>query len=208
MLYKTFLVSALAAVFVTGVFAAKQIKVEKKNLIDNPGFEKVDEIVIGTNDYLQRTRKQGCNLADGPIAVLPSEWVLQGSSGKIRVVEGKPGKNIYSGKHALFMSTSKDTQMDIYSGSFVAGPTYIISVYARGKGAIYLRTYEYKNTTGGACVGAPMQTFKISDNWTKYEWIYNRQNPDAKFFNVVVGVMPGSNAYLDDVELLKKNNLK
>ena len=213
---RIFLVGALVVLCVTGVFADRQAAGEGKNLIGNPGFEEVNEMIISTT-WMQSIKEQGCDVADGPIAVFPNGWNFQfwGTKGKMRVVErakeGEQRKEVYSGKRALFMGGSDKEMAVFYNGrdggrpSYLPSPNYVISIYARGKGTIYLRTYEYNLKWG--IVGAPLKYFPVSDDWTKYEWIYEsgkNTNPDFKRFCVVVGVTPGAEVYLDEVELAEK----
>ncbi len=172
------------------------------NLIQNPGFENVTEVALGLDAYYQKMQSDGCDLAEGPVAILPKEWVAQASSGKIRIVEGKAGKEVHSGLRCLQVQTLAGEICFYQESSGKPGPAYHFSFYGRGNGEVYIRAYEYGAEPGHGPVATPVvSTFTLTPEWQKFEGKYQCATPGAEKFSFVFGVKPKSEAFLDDFEL-------
>lgn len=193
-------------VLVAGLGSLVALSEEGGNLLRNPGFEDVKDHIVRGAAYLQGMQKKGCDLAEGPVATLPRRWIFQftGTTGKIRIIEGEPGKEVYSGKYCLYVEGG-DKGISFYQDR-VAKPGSHFSVYARGKGRIYFRDWKYSEKQGK--IVTFLNTFEITEKWDKYEGIY-KGNPEAKesFVPFFAGVMSDSQAYLDDLQLCKEGSL-
>jgi len=201
---------AVCFMFMVRVAGAAEQK-EARNIIPDGGFEKVREVVIGANKHVYKWIQEGVDFGQkgGPIVILPSS--LWGFTDKVRykkfiVVEGTPGKEVHSGKRALYLSGTGTFYFKGARCEAKTGDVFKVSCYVKGKGGLNF-VLHLTNTEGKYYAQAYNRKGMVvdSDKWTLVEQTLDTGDyPDLKRIWVRMGSK--GDIYIDDVSLVKEGN--
>lgn len=172
-----------------------------ENLIRNPGFE---DVAKGSEGFLQAMKEKGCEIG-GTTPEVPNGWIPQCFEGsRFMVVTGTAGKEVHSGKRAFLLASEERTDCSIYQECrHKPGPTYRISIWARGQGSFYLRTYEY-DAVGAVNTPPFVRKFPLEEQWKHFEATYACTNGEATRFCPVIGTCGQSEVVVDDMEMIEQ----
>ena len=176
-----------------------------KNLLANPGFEEIHLVPPSATNAHGDATKLGA----------PVKWVRQ--AGKLESAEeartGKRGARLEAvvGQEARLYSAS-DT------GVVTAGGTYLLSIWAKGRGTLTLNMYQYDAANFiGTDFFHDQPGLKLTEQWQELRRVYKPTNEKVRRVNFAV-VLNGEVAYLDDasfsidpnapVELLKNGGFE
>ncbi len=200
------LFSAICFMFVVSVAGAEEQKA--RNIIPDGGFEKVREVVIGTDKYIYNAIQAGIDFGQkgGPIVILPSNFgQFARRYEKLIVVEGTPGQEVHTGKRALYLSGKGSFYFRGARSEAKTGDVFKARYYIKGEGKVRLILYLI-NTEGKYYAQAvpPMVTVD-SDKWTLVEQTLDTSDkPDLK--RIWVRLASQGDIYIDDVSLIKEEN--
>ena len=184
------------------------------NVLSNADFEKGTYLRVredGASPWKDLI-KRGVKVVQGDKVEMPSDWTPNPSVGwsdgncTYRYVSGTPGKEVHSGKHAVYIASKAES--DLYTGGAsivsnwsVAGDRekYIardkpikFSFWAKGNAMVKIDGYY------GAWSKIP-NAFRLTDEWRNYEGELTA-SPNAKTVSFVLRVS-GGEATIDDVAL-------
>jgi len=178
---------------------------ESKNIIPDGGFEKVRVVVVAYASDIYKAIRQGVNFGrEGPVVILPSNfWGFAGTPKKLIVVEGKPGKEVHSGKRAIFISGKGGFYFKGAQCNAKTGDIFKARFYAKGKGKVRL-ILHLTNIEGKYYSQAVPQPVSLdTDKWTLIEQTLDTSGkPDLK--RIWVRVESEGDLYIDDVSLVKE----
>ncbi len=207
---KRWLFCAVCFMFVMGIARAEEK--EAKNIIPDGGFEEVSERVIGADRYVYECIQKGIGFGqDGPIAILPSNFgqfygsleALEGA--KLIVVEGTPGKEVHSGKRALFFCGNGGFYFNGEDYKAKTGDVFKACYYVKGQGSIRL-ILGLINTEGNYYQSVTPKPVSVnSDEWILIEHTLDTSDkPDLS--KICVRLEPKGEIYIDDVSLVEEED--
>jgi hypothetical protein len=200
---------------------------EKPNLIANGGFEdSVTVAITKENEQYKPLLERGVALPTGEKALMPAMVYVNPADGwlgaghRFEYVTGEPGAAVYTGRRAVRIE-SPHMQSAIAIGKHISlvegislddralpvGKPHRFSLYARGKGTVFLRGYMYDAKMDNfyeyaRCMKVAPEQFPLADEekWQKLEGTLQVNCPEVNRLLVVLAVH--GQATLDDVGLL------
>ena len=204
----------------------------QENIVSNPGFENNKPVAINVSaatpsEWEIIAKRGGYDIETGDQVLIPVSWGLNPSdgwdehpdkhsyTGKFRYVTGKPGEEVHSGEHAVFISSN--THATLVSGArFSVIPKientgkkpvlplkepFYFSFYAKGKGSIscYVYTYLLAGKTNYKARKVAPESFILTDQWQKFEGTMQFTDPDVVGASGVVFGVDDGEATIDDV---------
>ena len=131
----------------TAALAAVVSAQEANNLLINGGFEKVSKIAKASDKYIVGRIKQGWDLGMGPVAKVPTNWVPNVATGKVKLrivtvgANGENKENVTEGKNALHISGEG---FHLYNSRNLKPGKYKFSFKYKGSGRVTICFYCYK----------------------------------------------------------------
>ncbi|MFA6567868.1 MAG: hypothetical protein WCS96_06620 [Victivallales bacterium] len=206
----------------------------QENLVSNPGFENSKTVAIkadaaNPSPWEIIAKRGGYDIETGDQVLIPVSWGLNPSdgwgehpdkhsyTGKFRYITGKPGEDVHSGEHAVFISANTRATVCSNAGFSVIPKIentgkkpvlplkepFYFSFHAKGKGSIscYVYTYLLAGKTNYRARKVTPESFVLTDQWQKFEGTMQFADPDvANASGVVFGIEKGE-ATIDDVAL-------
>ena len=204
----------------------------QENLVSNPGFENSKSVAIkadaaAPSEWEIIAKRGGYDIETGDQVLIPVSWGLNpydgweehpdkhSYTGKFRYVTGKPGEEVHSGEHAVFISSN--THATVLSGvRFSVIPKientgkkpvlplkepFYFSFYAKGKGSIscYIYTYLLDGKTNYKARKVTPESFVLTDQWQKFEGTMQFTDPDVVGASGIVFGVDDGEATIDDV---------
>ena len=188
------------------------------NVLKNPGFEDI------TMKNVEKTYavllERGGSLQTGSSVPMPAVWTLNENDGwykgkacVFKYVEGEPGKDVFTGKRAVYLASSERATISangvkVANTSSLDEPTLQLlkpnrfSFYAKGSGQISAGGYTYgdkKPNKYDDRLVTPA-TFTLTDKWQKYEGTIEFPYEVVGSFAFVLAVK--GEAAVDDLELI------
>ena len=82
------------------------------NLMKNGGFEKISKSTKSSSKYLMQKIKEGWHVGNGPLAILPTNWVLNMGAAKVEMLKkADDAKNVHSGEYAMKVTATKTSHL-------------------------------------------------------------------------------------------------
>jgi hypothetical protein len=190
------------------------------NLLVNPGFEEVDAVDV--NKIYAPLLTRGVELPTGETVPMPKTWGpnpgdgwLAGQKGVFRFVEGEAGKEVHSGKRAVYLSCRGHASLAgggnlrVQEEALPDQPSISLtkpnrfSVWAKGSGRLMVYVYTYDKRASGIYnkTKSTPSEFTLTDSWQKYEGVIEITSADVGHCIFVVSVA-GGEATVDEVELV------
>lgn len=200
--------------------ASNMAQKQPVNLLNNPGFEESVQTDVNKTDAELLSR--GVELAAGNAVAMPVDWWLNpgdgwlvGQKNVFRYVKGEAGKEVHSGKHAVFLSSlghcaivASSSTIRVLAENIPDMPSISLnkpnrfSIWAKGSGKlmVYMYTYDkWKSNIYGKSKSTP-EEFTLTDKWRKYEGTIEFTGQDVGFCLFVIGVNAGE-ATVDDAKI-------
>lgn len=192
----------LAAVVSCGLFA-------QENLLKNGGFEQVSKRPKASDKYIMGNIKRGWDFGPGPVAKIPTHWVPNVNTGKVKLeiitvgADGKNKEHVVEGKNSLHI-TGKG--FHLYNQVSLKPGKYRFSLKYKGSGRVTLCFYSYTRNAQGRIVHsgsrAPM-TMMAAPQWKTYtkELEIGKWTPGTVHCTFA---LTGTNAdvYIDDISVV------
>ncbi|MBI4026901.1 MAG: hypothetical protein HY360_18090 [Verrucomicrobia bacterium] len=173
----------------------------KDNLIADGGFEEVRSFPVSTDPYIAEQVQNGCDLTDGPIVTLPSNFdqvcdVLR----KLRVVEGAPDREVHSGKRAILMHGGFYVRPNVKAAP---GDAFRVVIWAKGEGTVRLAASLYP--AEGACIAgcAGNEANIQEDEWVRVEHTLEIKREHAAVKRAAFYIQTTGPVYLDDLSVTR-----
>lgn len=190
------------------------------NLVNNPGFEEENKVNTEQQQPFLELLSRSIDIEQGEFVTLPVGWTpnpsdgwLKGTPASLRYVTGAPGKEVFAGKKALFISSKghaavMDGSQPVEKESVPGKPSLKLngpnrfSVCAKGTGnlMVYVYTYDQKRLNIYGKAKSTPDKFALTDAWTKYEGTIEFTGPEVGSCILVVAVINGA-ATVDEVKL-------
>lgn len=196
----------LFAITTTITFCAAT-SAQEVNLLKNGSFEQISKVAKASDKYIMARIKKGWDFGAGPVAKVPTHWIANAISGKVKlriITVGDNGENkehVAEGKNSLYMN---GPSFHLYNSVGLKPGKYKFSFKYKGSGRITLCFYCYKKdpkTGRGIHVisRAPM-TVMAKPQWQTYtkEMEIGKWQADI---DTCTFALTGSNAdfYIDDM---------
>lgn len=190
--------------------AACTLAAQEKNLLTNGGFEKVSKVAKASDKYIMGCIKRGWDFGRGPVAKIPSAWVANANTGKVKlriVTIGENGENkehVAEGKNSIHITGAG---FHLYNHANLKPGKYKFSFKYKGSGRVTICFYAYKKdpkTGRGIHVTskAPMTTM-AKPQWQTYTKVMEigKWNPSITRCTFA---LTGSKAdfYVDDMQVI------
>ena len=189
------------------------------NVLKNPGFEEVT-ILTDVDKKYAVLFERGVKMPTGSSVPMPTVWTVNENDGwykgkdcVFKYVEGEPGKEVFKGKHAIYLASSD--LATIYGNNVKVSKTPSpdgqtlqllkpnrFSFYAKGSGQISAGGYTYgdkKPNKYDDRLVTP-ETFTLTGEWQKYEGTIEFPYEGVGAFAFVL-IVKGE-ATIDEVELI------
>jgi hypothetical protein len=156
-----------------------------KNLLTNPGFEEIHRTPPSATEAHRDATKLGA----------PVKWVRQ--EGKLESV-----KEARSGECGTRLEAVGGKEARMYSGSDTGrirpGVSYVLSIWAKGKGELNLSVYQYDdaNFIGSEFFHA-QPPLRLTGEWQELRRVYTRPNDKVRKVGYSI-YLNGEYAYIDD----------
>ena len=170
------------------------------NLMKNGGFEKISKSTKSSSKYLMQKIKEGWHVGNGPLAILPTNWVLNMGAAKVEMVKkADDAKNVHSGEYAMKVTATKTSHL--YT-SGAKGGTYDISYWAKGNGTVYIIAYCYCSDKKIRSVTL-MNSKVAGDEWKEFKKTVDIKKlcPQVNTFAFAVAFAKNSVVVIDDISL-------
>ena len=202
MLKEYSVIAAAAACFLGSCLAADAAQ----NLVQDGGFEEVRREPLFSSPYLENAVKAGLALTrEGEDAILPVNFdQFCGTVQVLKVVEGKPGGMVHSGKRALllkggvFLNKAAPQSYDTKEGDM-----YHVEFYAKGRGDVTM----WFTVWGTGKMGATRVESKgkaVPSQWTKIEQTFLIVGEGAK--SIAPRLAATQEVLIDDIVISKMSN--
>jgi len=157
-------------------------RVEPQDLIVDGGFENPTEVNT-TVGYFRKAVKDGIDLGGELFPLVPKMLNQFSGTKKLIIVEGKPGKEVHTGKYALrvdgsFYVSAKPTN---YLLKVTPGDVYEFSCYAKGKGKLGLMVLLLDDAKKGCGSSTPPMVSVAGDTWGQVKQALEVQPKDARY---------------------------
>jgi len=183
-------------------------KSESRELVVNGGFERMKLRLQSSGQYMRDMLDRGWDFGNHPLAEFPDKWYPTTVTGpaKFLVVEGRPGKEVHSGKRCLYVKRLANKGESQVHGQVMglAGRTYRFSIWARGSGRFVTRCSCQNSLRRSVPCSRPKPgriDVKLGPSWKRYTVDIRVTSRNVSRFNIALGI--SGQAWLDDVSLVE-----
>lgn len=162
------MVWTVCAIFCVFILSVSDLCAEGENMVKEGGVENVrTRPAMSFSNAL----KAGWDFGDDIMITLPIFFdQLAGYPGKIVVVEGEPGGNVYQGSKSLYMEgNNSGFYLTVSPQNSKKGERYHMSFWAKGEGKIMVNLVSADDTNAGKACGIVSRSVSISDKWERYD---------------------------------------
>ena len=198
------LVAACAA-WCAGVAQAGAPEVKPRPMPTNGSFESTE---LTLRLKLKDRVLDGWNFGRQPYMWMPTDWhLLSGGPAEMRLVEGRRGREVHTGRRALYMNVADKRDVHMLGDPLLAlGGAYEYAFWCKGSGRPALVVYLFqRRATGRPKYLGPALLARVQarTGWKRHHKRFTASwsRPGATHFRP--GLVPSGKVWIDDLRMIR-----